>query len=196
MAGCKQNSGLIEYKSPLKRGFFYAKIITCMLVANMENMKEGYLMKVKVCIDKFTYIWNQHIPFNAWYGEDNLGFFFCTAHKKSPDLSLTLYRYDGVRWVKSAEISDTTRKISAWADRHNLWYTKCQWFNDDDRKLKEYTKCISHHDSIASMMKHSRRHKKSGMGTRLDKENFFADKTFTDYECRHEPIHDFRRYNF
>lgn len=46
---------------------------------------------------------------------------------------------------------------------------------------------------IAHMMKHDRKHKTGGSGIRLDKENYYADKTVTDYECRGKSLNDFPR---
>ena len=151
-------------------------------------------MKVQVCINNYTYIWGQHIPLNAWFGHDNISFFFITAHKPSDDFSMVIYRYNGVRWEKRYEISQTTRTIYAWANHHNLWYTKCHWFKSEDRQKSIVARHDNHTKYISNMMKHSRKHKKSGSGIRLDKENFYADKTFTDYECRNKPMHDFPRY--
>ena len=48
-------------------------------------------------------------------------------------------------------------------------------------------------NNIENMMRHDRRHKRGGSGIRLDVENFRADKTFTDYECRGVAMHDFQR---
>lgn len=47
--------------------------------------------------------------------------------------------------------------------------------------------------NYSQLMKADRKHKTGGSGIRLDKENFRADKTFTDYECSKNPMHDFRR---
>ena len=151
-------------------------------------------MKVQVCINKHEYIFDQHIPFNAWVGEDDKGFFFITAHKPSDDFSLMVYRYNGVYWEKRLEISRTTYIIHAWASRHNLWWTKCHWFKDEDRHRKSISQYSRRMNEVSDMMKHSRKHKKSGSGIRLDKENFYAPRTITDYECREKPMHDFPRY--
>jgi len=149
-------------------------------------------MKIHICNDTHTYIWGQHIPFNAWYGQDSLSWWFCTAHGKSEDKSLELYRFNGMRWIKMRECSHTTHTIYQWAEHYNLWWTKVHWFKDEDRQKSLVAKQDNHLHSIANLMKHSRKHKKGGSGIRLDKENYYAQHTFTDYECSNRPLHDFR----
>lgn len=151
-------------------------------------------MIVKRCVNEYTWIWDKHIPLGAWYGQDAQGWFFCTQHAKSDDNSLTLYRLNGTRWVKGVECTRTTRVVCAWAEQHGLWWTKCHWFKEEDKKIR----CVTKHDSYIkryeNMMKHDKKHKKSGSGIRLDKENYYASVTFTDYECSNRPLHDFRTY--
>lgn len=156
-------------------------------------------MKICICKDAHTYIWGQHIPFNAWYGQDGLSWWFCTAHGKSEDKSLELYRFNGVRWVKMREQSVTTNVIYQWAEHYNLWWTKVHWFKtEEDRQKSLVAKQILKHEShirkIENLMKHTRKQKKGGSGIRLDEENYYANKLFTDYECCSRPMHDFRRY--
>lgn len=150
-------------------------------------------MKINVCNHSQTYIWNQHIPLNAWFGKDSKSWWFCTEHKKSTDGSLVLYRFNGTRWEKTNENSDTTRTICAWAEATSLWWTKVHWFKEEDRKKSLVAKQDSHRSYYMNLMKHSRKHK-NGVGIRLDKDNYYADKTFTDYECNNNPMHDFRKY--
>lgn len=146
-----------------------------------------------VCNDDYTYIWNQHIPKGAWYGQDETGWWFCTVHKKSEDNTLELRRFNGTRWIKVYENSRTTQDICAWATHRRLWWTKVHWFKDEDRTKSLVARHDSYIKSYQMMMKHDRKHKK-GSGIRLDKENFYADKLIIDYECSSRPMHDFRTY--
>ena len=150
-------------------------------------------MKIYICNNAHTYIWGQHIPYNAWYGQDSKSWWFCTIHGRSDDGSLVLYRFNGTRWVKVHENSDSTRTIWVWAESNALWWTKVHWFKEEDKQKSLVTKRDNKFSEYANLMKHSRKHKKSG-GIRLDKENFYANKLFTDYECRNIPMHDFRQY--
>ena len=150
-------------------------------------------MKIKVCSNSYTYIWEQHIPLNAWYGQDKKSWWFCTAHGKTDDGSLMLYRFDGTRWGKTLENSNTTHEIWAWAETNGLWWTKVHWFKDEDKKRSLAAKQNSKFTQYENLMKHDRKHKKSN-GSMLHRENYYADKTFTDYECRNNPMHDFRKY--
>lgn len=150
-------------------------------------------MQIFICDNKHTYIWNQHIPLNAWYGQDGISWWFCTKHWKEENYTLTLYRFNGVRWVKLCESSETTRKIYQWASVNRLWRTKCYWFKEEDKQKSFVTKQYQHEKMIQSLMSHDRKHKSGGSGIRLDKENFFADRTFTDYECTDKALNDFPR---
>lgn len=151
-------------------------------------------MKINICKNSHTYIWGQHIPYNAWYGQDAQSWWFCTTHGKSVDNSLVLYRFNGVRWTKMHETSKTTQTICQWAESVGAWWTKVHWFKEEDRQKRLVTKADNHIKRIESMMKHERKHKSGGSGIRLDKENYYADKTISDYECRNNPLHDFRTY--
>ena len=153
-------------------------------------------MKICICKNSHTYVWGQHIPFNAWYGQDGIGWWFCTAHGRTDDGSLTLYRYNGTRWIKTHENSDTSRKIWQWAESAALWWTKVYWFKDEDKQKSLVARRDSHMKRIQNLMRHERQHKSGGSGIRLDKENFRADKTITEYECRKVALNDFpRAYN-
>lgn len=89
-------------------------------------------------------------------------------------------------------------ELIVWLPHEKKWfrtyaknqYTEMMW--DYYRKHKPKTS----HDfkKYENMMKHSRKHKSGGSGIRLKKENYYARKTFTDYECSNNPLHDFRRY--
>lgn len=113
-------------------------------------------MKIAICKNTHTYIMNQHIPYGAWYGADSKGWWFCTAHGKSKDGSLELYRYNGQRWVKSQENSATTRSVCAWAESAGLWWTKCHWFKDEDRQKSLVAKQNDHMKMYENLMKHRR----------------------------------------
>ena len=150
-------------------------------------------MNINICNDSYTYIWNQHIPLNAWYGQDDESWWFCTVHGKSEDNSLELRRFNGTRWIKVYENSSTTQAICAWATHKRLWWTSVHWFNEEEEQKSLVARRNNSFNKYANMMKHDRKHKK-GNGIRLDKENFYASKIFTDYECSNNPVHDFRQY--
>ena len=152
-------------------------------------------MDISICKNPHEYIWGQHIPLNAWYGCDSVGWWFCTVHgKPENDNELELRRFNGSHWIKVCENSETTRNICQWATTMRLWWTKCHWWKEEDAQKSLVTKHDRHTRSIQNMMKHSRKHKSGGSGIRLDKENYCADKTITDYECSKSPLHDFQRY--
>lgn len=152
-------------------------------------------MNISVCKNSHEYICGQHIPLNAWYGFDELGWWFCTVHGKPENGNeLELRRFDGLRWVKVRENSETTQNICQWATSLHLWWTKCHWWKEEDVQKSLVTKHDKHTKNIENMMRHSRKHKSGGSGIRLDVENFRANKTFTDYECRKVSMHDFQRY--
>ena len=150
-------------------------------------------MEIHICKDAHTYIWGQHIPGGAWYGEDDQSWWFCTQHGRSDDGSLVLFRFNGVRWVKSAENTPTTRDIWTWAESAGLWWSKCHWFKEEDKRRSLAAKRDAHIKKYENLMKHDRKHKK-GCGMRLDKDNYYADKIFIDYECSSNPMHDFQRF--
>ena len=150
---------------------------------------------ISVCKNTHEYIWGQHIPLNAWYGCDSVGWWFCTVHgKPENDNELELRRFNGSRWIKVHENSETTHNICQWATSLRLWWTKCHWFKEEDAQKSLVTKHERHINGLKNMMKHSRKHKSGGSGIRLSKENYYADKTMTDYECSKNPLHDFKRY--
>lgn len=151
-------------------------------------------MNISICKDAYTYVWGQHIPGGAWYGQDDKSWWFCTAHGRNDDGSLILYRFNGTRWSKSAECSKTTLEICAWADKHKLWWTKCHWFKEEDRQKGLVARRDSHIKQYKDMMRHERKHKKGGSGIRLDQENYYASRMVTDYECSSRPLHDFPQF--
>lgn len=111
---------------------------------------------IHICNNAHTYIYNQHIPLGAWYGQDSKSWWFCTTHKKSSDYTLELYRFDGVRWVKASERTTTTKKICEWATTNKLWWTKCHWFKETNKKINLVTKENNNFNYYASLMKCSR----------------------------------------
>ena len=149
-------------------------------------------MNISVCKNNYEYIWNQHIPLNAWYGCDSVGWWFCTVHGK-PEMGndFDLRRFYCTCWIKVREDSETRQNICQWATTMRLWWTKCHWFKEEDTQKNLVTRQERHIRNIQAMMHHARTHKSGGSGIRLDKENFRADKTFTDYECSKNPLHDF-----
>lgn len=151
-------------------------------------------MKISVCRNAHTYIFNQHIPLNAWFGKDTQSWWFCTVHGRNEDGTLTIFRFNGVRWIKVQEISNTTQKICAWADAFDMWWTKVYWFKKEDKQISLVAKQYAHDKHYENLMRHDRKHKKGGSGMRLDRENYYANKTVTDYECRKKTIHDFRKF--
>lgn len=150
-------------------------------------------MRIYTCMNSHTYLWNQHIPLNAWYGQDKHSWWFCTAHERTDDYSLELYRFNGTRWIKRREYSPTTKAIWKWAEMRDLWWTKCHWFKAEDKEQRSVTEHDNYIKYLENLMHHDRTHKKSSMGVRLDKENYYAAITYTDYECRKITLHDFRR---
>ncbi len=151
-------------------------------------------MNISICDNNHEYIHNQHIPLNAWYGCDERGWWFCTVHRQTDDGFLYLRRFDGEHWIKVREKSPTTKNICQWATTKKLWWTKCHWFKEEDSQKRLVAKQNNHVRDIQSMMKHERKRKTGGSGIRLDIENYYADKTITDYECTKTPMHDFQRY--
>lgn len=149
---------------------------------------------IHICSDTHTWVWGQHIPLNAWYGQDSQGWWFCTAHGKSEDNSLVLFRFNGTRWVKAHERSNTTHVICQWAEQHNLWWTKCHWFKEEDKQTRLVARHDAHIRDFERMMSHDRKHKKGSSGIRLDKENYYAGIMVIDYECTKRTMHDFRQY--
>ena len=152
-------------------------------------------MKIHVCNNPHEYIWGQHIPLNAWYGCDSKSWWFCTVHgEPEEENTLELRRFNGERWIKVRENSVTTKNICQWASVNKLWWTKCYWFKEEDKQKSLVAKHNAHSKRIENIMRHDRKHKTGGSGIRLDKENYYADKLVTDYECRKIPMHDFQRF--
>ena len=149
-------------------------------------------MNISVCKNNYEYIWNQHIPLNAWYGCDSVGWWFCTVHGKPENgNALESRRFTGTCWIKVREDSETTQNICQWATTMRLWWTKCHWFKEEDTQKNLVSRRERHIRNIRNMMHHARKHRSGESGIRLDKENVRADKTFTDYECSKNPLHDF-----
>lgn len=155
---------------------------------------EEIYVQFRVCGDDHTWIGGQHMPLNAWYGRDEKSWWFCTAHARSKDGSLTLYRQSDSRWVKSWELSPTTRMVWRIAETNCFWYTPCHWFKREDAGRRVYAENQLHFNAVEHMMAHGRRRKAGGSdGVRLDKENARAETTFTDYECSSSAMNSFPR---
>ena len=145
-------------------------------------------MNISVCKNDREYIWGQHIPLNAWYGCDELGWWFCTVHgKPENDNELELRRFNGERWIRVRENSETTRNICQWATTMRLWWTKCHWWKEEDRLINLAAKRDANIKKFENMMRHSYKRKKCGGGSLI------YNGSITDYECSKNPLHDFRR---
>lgn len=149
-------------------------------------------MKLYICNNSHTYIWDFFVPLNAWYGQDNKGWWICTKHAPQKDGYLYLRRFNGITWIESLEKSATTNCICRIATKNKLWYTKVTWFKAAEKVIKKMTKKEQNHNNYANMMKHDRRHKSGGgSGTPLWKDYKQATITFTDYECTKYALNDF-----
>lgn len=94
------------------------------------------------------------------------------------------------------------RKLPVWvySVKDRKWYRSLAEGEISDILIKYHyryfpkkKKCRNASDP-EMLMRHERKKKKGGgSGVRLDKENFRAGKTITDYECSGNPMHDFRR---
>ena len=99
---------------------------------------------------------------------DNGTDFVCTNFKQSRKKPLQVYCYIEKKWVITF-LKGNYKEI--------MWdyYRKC------GRKPKAYK------GNYARMMKHDRKHKSGGGGSRIH------NGSVTDYECSNNPLHDFRR---
>ena len=99
---------------------------------------------------------------------DNGTDFVCTNFKQSRKKPLQVYCYIEKKWVITF-LKGNYKEI--------MWdyYRKCE------RKYK------IRKGNYANMMKHNRKHKSGGGGTRIN------NRSVTDYECTNNPLHDFRR---
>ena len=151
-------------------------------------------MKMYICNNPYTYIWDFHIPLNAWYGQDDKSWWICTKHALQKDGGLYLRRFNGVEWVERLEKSTTTCIISQIATKHNLWYTKIMWFKAAEKSIREQLKNEKQYNNYVGIMKHPRKHKTSKGGIPLWKDYKKASCTFTEYECTNHPLSDFLSY--
>ena len=99
---------------------------------------------------------------------DNGTDFVCTNFKQSRKKPLQVYCYIEKKWVITF-LKGNYKEI--------MWdyYRKCE------RKYK------IRKGNYANMMKHNRKHKSGGGGSRIN------NRSVTDYECTNNPLHDFRR---
>lgn len=83
-------------------------------------------------------------------------------------------------------------EVLCYSKKENKWYrfhekneyTEIMW----NERRKHRKDLQEEYINYAYIMKHDRKHKKGGGGTRLTRSN-----TVTDYECTSRPLHDFRR---
>lgn len=89
-------------------------------------------------------------------------------HRRTQPLECLVYISAHKKWIKTKLLND---------------YTEIMWNHHRKIQRKSRSKC-----NCTNLMKHDRKHKKGGGGGRIG----YAG-TVTDYECRKEPFHDFRR---
>ena len=99
---------------------------------------------------------------------DNGVDFVCTDFRQSRKTPLQVYCYTENKWVIKYLKGN---------------YKEIMW--DYHRKCEHKSKAYK--GNYASMMKHDRRHKSGGGGSRIH------NGSITDYECAKNPLHDFRR---
>lgn len=91
-------------------------------------------------------------------------------HSRKDKVKLTVWLPDKKKWVYTYAKNE---------------YTEIMWdyfhANTNNRTRKPYK------GNYEDMMKHDRRHKGGGGGSRV------YDESITDYECAKNPLHDFRR---
>lgn len=102
---------------------------------------------------------------------DNGIVFVCTNFKQSRKNPLKVYCY--IPEEKKWAITFLKHK-----------YKNIMW----DYHRKNQKKKSKSHINYANMMKHDRKHKSGGGGSLIH------NRSITDYECRKNPLHDFRTY--
>lgn len=91
-------------------------------------------------------------------------------HSRKYNLELTVWLPDEKRWVRTHTKNAYTELMWDYFYAHN--------------KAKDNKK---YQGNYKDMMKHDRRHKGGGGGSRI------YNNILTDYECSKNPLHDFRR---
>ena len=101
---------------------------------------------------------------------DNKAILVCSKfnHSRKQNLELLVWLPTQNKWVRTYEKNEYTEMMWNYYRKHQ------QKRNHDFRKYE-------------NMMKHDRRHKGGGGGSRI------YNGSITDYECSKNPMHDFRR---
>ena len=101
---------------------------------------------------------------------DNKAILVCSKfnHSRKQNLELTVWLPTENKWVRTYTKNEYTEMMWNYYRKHQ------QKRNHDFRKYE-------------NMMKHDRRHKGGGGGSRI------YNGSITDYECSKNPMHDFRR---
>ena len=101
---------------------------------------------------------------------DNKMIFVCNKfnHSRKQNLELTVWLPIENKWVRTYAKNEYTEMMWDYYRKHQ------QKRNHDFRKYE-------------NMMRHDRRHKGCGGGSRI------YNGSITDYECTNNPLHDFRR---
>lgn len=97
-----------------------------------------------------------------------------------------------ILWVSSYD-----RIMQCWYNKApmNNYITRCMW----DYYVGGGHKLMRQEPDYADMMRHERRPKRqkisksSGQGILLERENYYASTTYTDYECTKYALNDFAR---
>lgn len=115
----------------------------------------------------------KQFPCNTVIAELNTGVIIaCSdfAHSRKIPLLVTIYMPNEKEWVKANVKNELTEK---------MW--------DYYRQTQKHNK-KRYNGNYTNMMKHSRRKKTGGSGSRRENK-----RAITDYECSKNPLHDFRR---
>lgn len=114
-------------------------------------------------------------------------------NREIPMNSIVLYLENNTILVCSNFNHSRKNKIElfAWLPAQKKWvktyakneYTEIMWDYYRKHQKKQNNKRINY----TQLMKHDRKHKSGGGGSRI------YNGTVTDYECAKEPMHDFRR---
>ena len=101
---------------------------------------------------------------------DNKMIFVCNKfnHSRKQNLELTVWLPTENKWVRTYTKNEYTEMMWDYYRKHQ------QKRNYDFRKCE-------------NMMRHERKHKGGGGGSRI------YNESITDYECAKNPLHDFRR---
>ena len=115
----------------------------------------------------------KQFPCNTIIAELNTGVVVtCSdfAHARKIPVIIFMYLPNEKEWIKTKVKNELTEK---------MW--------DYHRQTQKHNK-KKYNGNYANMMKHSRRKKTGGSGSRRKNKH-----AITDYECTNNPLHDFRR---